>query len=342
MGLPWTHAGDPRLTPARLVTLIASVLLGVATALAVMPWVFRRTPTDISRIGVLLEALGDPRAGRPQLAIFGNSVIMSGIDAGQLREEIPGRPLAWNLASTGQSLAEAYLLSQASPDSLRMALYSLELGPAGDEAPLVSQKYNTFYMYGFRPSRQTVDTLGRIYGSGVRSLLTRPHLAQLFEARWAVRQLADTQLRILLRRDLALASAEADLLHPQRYTTPIAAAVLERFLDARLRALEGSPPTLPQADRELAAALANEAAEHGRRTAFLLPPVHPALRTAHAAAYQRAASELSGFLAKQPASLVIDATSALAASHFIDALHPTDAGAELLTALIAQRIASAP
>ena len=337
--LPGARAGSSRLTPARLVALIGSVLLGVAIALAAMPWVFRRTPTDVSRIGVLLEALGDAQRERPQFAVFGNSVIMSGIDARQLRETLPGHPLTWNLASTGQSLVEASLLTQASPDSLQRVLYTLELRPKGDEAPLVSQKFNTFYMNGFRPSPETIDTLGRIYGSGLRSLLTRPHLAQLFEARWAVRQLVDTQLRVLLRRDLTLASAEADLLHPQRYTSQVPPPVLQRFLEARLHALEGSQPALPDAERALAVALAEQAAKRGRRTVFLFPPIHPALLERHAAAYQQAALELSAFLEAQPETLVIDATRSLSAEQFIDDLHPTNAGAEILTELVAERIA---
>ena len=45
---------------------------------------------------------------------------MSGIDAAQLGDELPGRPLAWNLASTGQSLVESFIgLSTFTNDELR-------------------------------------------------------------------------------------------------------------------------------------------------------------------------------------------------------------------------------
>jgi hypothetical protein len=306
-----------------------------------MPWVFRNTPTDISRIGALLEALRDPRAD-PRILVFGNSVIMAGIDGGQLRDELPGRPLAWNLASSGQTLVQSVLLAQEAPASVRIVLYTLQLRSGVDETPLSTQVYNTFYMFGFRPSRQTLETIGRVHGTAMGSVLARSHVAQLFEARWAVRQFADTQLRILLRRDLALATAATDLLHPQPYLAPFAPALVERMVAVHRAALEEHPPTLPPADRELVAVLAAEAAARGRRSVFLLPPVHPAIRAPHRAAFDRAVAEVVDFLAEQPGALAIDATAALPAADFFDDEHPTDSGARVLTHLVAQRIAAWP
>ncbi len=71
---------DSSLPLVRLLMLVTSLLAGVATALAVMPIVFRNTPTDISRIGVLLDALRDSDES-PEVMVFGNSIVMSEIDA---------------------------------------------------------------------------------------------------------------------------------------------------------------------------------------------------------------------------------------------------------------------
>jgi hypothetical protein len=338
LGQGLTDSEQTPLRPARLVALIASVLAGVAAALALMPALFRNTPTDVSRIGVLLDALHAPGAGL-EIAVFGNSVIMSGIDAGQLSQELPGRPRAWNCASTGQSLVESFLLTQELPESVRVAIYQIERTPGGEHVALNPQKYNSFYLFGFRPSAETQAVLGRLYGDDVLALLTRPHWLQLFDARWAIRQLADTHLRVLLRRDLALASAERDLLHPQRYAHPIAPELLERFLRAQNDRFAEQPPRIADADRALATQIARDGASRGRRNAFLLAPVHPGLREANAEALAGAAAALEQALEGE--ALVLDATSLLDASHFIDDLHPTNEGARRLTRFVAERLAGA-
>ena len=70
--------------------------------------------------------------------------------------------------------------------------------------------------------------LGEIYAPWVVTRLTWSRLRHLFEARWVVRARVDTQLRIRLRSDLDLVSAESDLFHPQRYAEPVSPAVQKR------------------------------------------------------------------------------------------------------------------
>lgn len=159
---------DSSLPLVRLLMLVTSLLAGVATALAVMPIVFRNTPTDISRIGVLLDALRDSDES-PEVMVFGNSIVMSGIDAVQLGSELPARPLAWNLASTGQSLAESAMITRELPASARIAIYATPLRPDVRKVPLHSQKGNAYYLYGFRPSDETLQMLSGIHGAEGRS-----------------------------------------------------------------------------------------------------------------------------------------------------------------------------
>jgi hypothetical protein len=326
------------LGPVHLLVLIASLLAGVATAFALMPTVFRNAPTDLSRIGVLLDALRDP-AERPEVVVFGNSVMMSGIDAAQLGDELPGRPLAWNLASTGQTLVESALLAQELRESARIVIYTTQLRPNADGIPLNPQKGNSYYLYGFRPNDELLQALSRIYGAGVMKPLTRSHLAQLFEARWVVRQLLDTQMRLLLRSDLMLGRAETDLFHPQSYSVPIAPEKLKRFLDIQMSALSKGSAAVSERDRELARTLAKWASRAGRISIFVIPPVHPTLLAAHGSAFAHAVEEFSLALGDSPDTIVIDATAALESSHFIDEHHPNDAGARILTTLVARRIA---
>jgi hypothetical protein len=120
---------------------------------------------------------------------------------------------------------------------------------------------------------------------------------------------------------------------------PVAQAVLDRVLEQTVDALHDSPAAVPEPDRDFARALARRAAREGRRTVFLIPPVHPVLLAAHSDGFAGGADELSRALADAPNTLVIDASAVLDASHFIDGHHPTDAGAEILTAFVARHIA---
>ena len=258
---------------------------------------------------------------------------MSGVDTRQLGNELPGQPVSWNCASTGQTLAESFLLTQQLSDEPRLLVYGFPLATEHGE-PLPLPKWNAYYMYGFRPTPETVRTLGEAYGPGMVAQLTRPHLVEIFEARWAIRQLPDTQLRAMLRKDLAF-SADRDLFHPQRYLRALAPDVFERLLARRL-AITMETPIYPGVVR-LAQSIAASTAVRKQRLVFLIPPVHPREMAARGEQYRDA---IRDFVETFPApTRVVDATVVLEASHFIDEFHPTNEGAEILTRFLAEHIA---
>lgn len=338
-------AGDradasPESGVARLLVLLGALLFGVAVAMAAMPTLFRATPTDLSRLGVLLAALADPDL-EPEVAVLGNSVLMSGVDGRQLAEELPGRPVAINLASTGQSLVESYLLQQELPSGVRAVVQLVTASANAGKPPLEAQKYNTFYMYGFRPTQRTRETLGRIFDSTVVENLDASGFSQRFRARWALRQFVDTQLRGLLRRDLSLASADQDLFHPQRYTRPIDDYRLERVLGASLGALAAGVPEISSADRELVKAMVADAAERGASFTILFPPLHPRILSAEGDRLAAALDDFRRAMPKVPNLSMLDASRVLEDRHFIDDRHPTDEGAAIVTRLLAKHLAAA-
>lgn len=342
--MPGDDAAPPPgrpLGPLQLGLLLLSVLAGVATALAVMPTIFRHTPTDISRVGVILDVLRDAEA-RPAIAVFGNSVAMSGIDARRLAQRLPGEPLAWNLSSTGQSVVESALLTQALGEAVPTVVYVAMPRAIVKEVPLLPQKSNAYYLYGFRPDEVTKERLQTVYGDGVMQLLSRGAIEQAFEGRWAVRQLLDTRLRILLRRDLSLASAEVDLFHPQRYTQPVEASVLRRAVEGLNEQLEERRPQIPGRELELIRRIAKDRGTRGQTTVVLIAPLHPGFRVPHADAFADAIRTVEAEMAGVPGARVVDASSALQPEHFIDHFHPTNAGAGVLTDFLAQGLAAKP
>lgn len=325
------------LRASQLLILLGCLLAGIGSALFVMPMTFRHIPSDISRIGVLLDAMHGEGAN-PKVVVFGNSTVMSGIDAQQLSAELPGNPLAWSLSSTGQALTESFMLSQELPASVEVAVYGSSLRPSAHEVPLIPVKSNAFYLYGWRPTDDTKKELERAYGQGVGFLMRRSHLSQLFDGRWALRQLLDTQLRILLRKDLSLAEAESTLFHAQRYTAPVESDLLDRAINLRVDSLQTGPPHIPPRDREMLLSIGKQGEASGRRIAVLILPVHPAVYVPHAQAFRDAVTEARNSQRGAPETLVIDASTLLDASLFFDALHPSNDGARKLTSFVAAQL----
>jgi hypothetical protein len=327
---------SPALAAPQWLALLVALLLGASLAASLMPSVFQKIPTDVSRIGFILEAAREASFS-PDIAVFGNSVIMSAIDGGQLGRSLGGETTAVNLASTGQSLVESFLLQQDLPEGVRTRVQLVALAPRGSEGALDPQKYNAFYLYGFRPAPATHAALARAYGEPVTGILERSDLAQRIAGRWALRQLVDTQLRMLLRRDLTLAAADRDLQHPQRYSAAVSPARLARMLETERARLAAGPLELSMEKRTLLVTMRDGAAAAGARLVALLPPIHPAVAELAGGALERAVGEARAAL-EADGIAVVDATGTLAAEHFVDTLHPTNAGAERVTEQLARAL----
>jgi hypothetical protein len=338
---PNSAANDlPPLSVLRIAALIASLLIGVALGLVALAQVFVYVPTDVRRLGLLHRAI-TTTSPPPDIVVFGNSVLMSGVDGHALTNALPGHPVAWNLASTGQNLLEAYLLSQDLPDSVTIASYSLFPQPDHEVEALNAQKYNTLFMYGFRPSPATLETVGAIHGAEVQALLERSAVAQVFASRWAIRQFVDTRARSLLRTDLALDRATYDLYHPQSYLHPIEPTITQGFLARRLDAFAEAKPVLEHGATALAQTIAKEAAAKGRATVFLFPPLHPEIVRSIRPQLAARQAEFRDALAEAPGVRFVDATELLGSTLFIDDLHPTNEGAAILSQHIAAALREA-
>ena len=81
------------------------------------PWLYRQLPNDYSRTSLIIEALADNKAN-PESILFGNSVLMSGIDARALRAKT-NSGLIYNFSSSGQTLSESQLYYSQVPKSVK-------------------------------------------------------------------------------------------------------------------------------------------------------------------------------------------------------------------------------
>lgn len=317
------------------IALALALALGAGLGLAAMPRLFAAVPHDLRRTRVALRALAE---APPRLAVFGNSVAMCGIDAGALAGA-DGAP-AYNLSSTGQTLAEGFLYYQELREPTHTLVYSLSSFALESPVAFNAHVVNAFVLYGYRPQLATQRALEGAFPAAALRELGEPPLTQRFEARWVVRELIDSGLRQLVRRDLDLERAFTDLEFPAPYTKKLPPEQLEAELRKSLGARPPGPFRAAPEQLALLAQVLEQASADGRRVLLALAPIHPRLREGYGPEFRAPLVALAERWRAEGA-LVLDSTELLEADAFIDPVHPTGEGAARWTAAIAAALGGA-
>lgn len=140
---------------------ILGVLLGIAIAWLIAPFVFTHLPNDRQQIGTAVRRMRT----RPAVAVIGNSVAMYGVK------------LDANLATPGQSISESVMIASELRDTRTIVLVVTPWQLATSSTPN-EQGWNAWWMYGLRPSAET------------RALVGMPAMSdaiERFRSRWIVR-----------------------------------------------------------------------------------------------------------------------------------------------------------
>lgn len=323
----------------RIVFLTGALLLGAATALAILPQAFPHIQTTITRVGLILEKLSDP-LNPPRLVVLGNSVAMSGIDSYQLATELgePGQR-SYNLSYAGQRLIESFLLQQIFGDTVEILVQMVQIEPGQKRFLLEGQKYNNLYMWGYRPKPTTIEILHKIYGSPVSSLLEAGDLFQRFASRWALQQWIDLKARrIRSGSEATHRQIQSNLTFPVPFSSPVPEAIRNPMIKRRVGRYMGESYQLDSRAKQLLEAMVVEAKNSGIHLAFVFAPMHPKVRGMLLKDDLVAFAAYAESLAINEHVSVIDATHMLSAKDFRDDIHPTISGARRLTSVIADSL----
>lgn len=326
-----THAADRSTAAAilgrspRLAAIGGSLIAGVFIAIAAIPLIATTLPNDLARNRTILFALH----GAPRIVVFGDSRAEAAVDGRQLSRELPRSPKAYNLATHSQTLVQSYLFQQQMPPTVRIVVQFVTPENLGGTSALDSNVFNSMYLYGYRPSRQTRTTLARCFGNPLREEMEASDFRQRFESRWVLRQAIDSAVRAHLRTDLALQREQDDLYFPTPYTRRIPGANFALELSAAKS--RGVGPMAP-CQRCVIDAMIADARKSGRRLLFVFTPIHPGAR------HDGIQRELAAAIRARGAGL-LDLSAALEDSDFIDPLHAGAAGAAKITSRIARELA---
>ena len=317
-------------------TLLLAVctLFGAAIGVAIMPWVFPRAHTEMSRTSVLLTALRTDREV-PPVVVLGDSAVMAGVDTRQLASA-HGRLNAWNLGSTGQELSESLLIADALPDSVKTVVIGLHFDKMTKPATAMPRnKYVAYVMSGYRPSPEVVRLSEELQDEELHELLASNRLRVMMWSRWVIRASTDLSVRRSIREDMDLTRAETDLYHPSPYTRAVDSVALDhlmRTFDARSNHFKTQSDAVT-----LLRGIHDILSRRGKRVVFVVLPEHPRRRAMTTASFYADAHQWVTNMRGEGID-IIDLHEALDAGDFIDHIHPADRGAARLTSLISRSL----
>ena len=337
-----SHANQPkareRLSGYASLILVAGVIAGGALAALSAEYIFRAVPTDISLIGIVLDALDDENL-QPDIVAFGNSVAMASFDGRILNTALPGNPKVLNLATTGQSTVESYLFYQELPKSVTQIVQFIDPVAVTKMVQINPQKYNAFYMLGYRPDNRTRAMLTEIFEEPMQSLLNKPEITHIFESRWAVKQAADFIGRSFFRQDLQLDRRHNDLEYPATGASRLPDRLLERAIKRRYDTDLKSSFRFTEKKRGLLTEMTNRAKNDGREIVLVLSPAHPAAYIYAKEGYYAKAREALSEFGQENNVTIIDALDIVPGELYSDGVHPMDEGAKLVSNHLASKLA---
>jgi hypothetical protein len=315
-----------------------ALLAGFAVGVGAMPALFGAAANDFRRIDLLFRALRET-SPPPDLLVFGNSVTMNGIDARAFEGAVPDVRTALNFASTGQSIAEAFLLYQEIPAATKRVVYAIPADALESNVAFNPHAYNAFVMYGYEAEPATLAALRESYAAVHVADLDRSWLEQRIEARWVFRTVLDKSMRGWVRPDLNLDRAFRDLRYPAAYTHRLPEARLRDELAQRVAIRPPGALRVSDPSRRLLAELVRSAQRDDRRIALALAPIHPAFREAWGAEFVDSVRAFAATFEADTRVQVIDATTILEDAQFVDSVHPGAEGAARWTRKIAAALA---
>ncbi len=330
------------LKPAQLGVLVGSLLLGLLAAQLLAPSVFRASPTDLNRNGYLLDILQSPEH-QPEKVVLGNSITMQGVDTRVISDNLPGKPTIYNLATTGQGLTEANLFFSVLPDSVDTVIHVFYVNQLENIDLINEQKLNAMHMFGFRIDEALEEELKSIYTLKKSvDLLEQSGASHAFQSRWALRQALDTVARNTLRKDMALDSITTNLYFPSPMQSRLPPAKMKKNLADTFRGKDKPNFTPFWSPKQHLDSFMKQVQASGRRYVMVIAPLNPAGESYVAPDRYEVAEEVLTEITERNGVLLINAMNLLEESDFADALHPTPAGAEILSRYIAEQLALHP
>lgn len=308
---------------------IVLIALCLSIAMAATPIVFRLLPDDFARLSRIYEWI-DGRRLNPDVAVFGDSRAMNGINGYLLGVALGENRTVASFTNPGQSFSEGALFYSSLPSDTKVVVHCIGLNTLAGPMGIAEKKVDRLLLDGYRPDSVTA----RFLSSSTLREFGKSRLRVLYESRTC----AKTGLHNLLRKFLepnSLSDSLDSSVYPYLY--PYERAPKEQY-DKYLLAQKQSPQVdlqTPDAEFEtkIRAVSRYFKARHIGYYVVLMP-VSPLLWDHLPQDYERCVSNF----ASRTEVAVFDYTKLLDDDLFCDPAHPNRAGADRITAKLADDI----
>jgi hypothetical protein len=312
-----------------ILLIFAPFVLAVILADISTPFLYRLLPSDFRRTQIILQALQQKTS--PQTVLFGNSVLMTGVDASQLSASLHNQ-LIYNLGSSNQSLKEAFLFYPRLPASVtRVVQFVNAKDLSYPIQPLPEQTLRNFRMYAYEPDTSLYE------------LIDSTELSYLYKSKWLVYLDArsilinsfNRQFRKYLRNDLQIDGAVENLFFPYLYTQQLPP---EQYRNDIARNNPRSPLYSYTPDTKTLELLVRAKRYLAQRNISLVIALYPLNPDRFNYTRQYADDAFRKLNAEGEGLTIINGLNVLQPGDFIDHLHPNKQGARKLTAYLANQL----
>lgn len=315
---------------------LSAVALGGLLAHRLLPTLVAGLPSEMDRTGVILQALRDP-PGKPRALVFGNSVVMNGVNARALRERLAEHPHTLNLASSGQGILEACLFYEEIPESVEVVVQGV-FAHKLDELPCVrGNKYSALSTLGYEPAPSIRELLSRVGDPETRARAEWSKPRHTFASRWIVR---DVLTQLAERGRLPKRPRHVRNLfypHPAHGKKAPEPAQVRRYY--RGRGLGPNSQFLPKATMtDLLCHMKESCHRRHRQFVLVVLPVHPEFGKLVGPRYLDQLDRYVLALRQEHGLLVINCVNVLEHQYFCDPIHPNNEGAAVFTDLVAAKL----
>jgi hypothetical protein len=294
---------------------------------------------EIKRIFYIYKNLHDSTQKKPEIAVFGDSAVMNGINCKRLTEGVAGNPVAWNLSSTGQYISESMLIVEELPETVKTIILGVRvtlLIKTPDELTLT--RVLPYKLYGFRITEDVVRPFEENGLEETVRSLNSSQFTNVMEARSWVMNSVDSNVRKWLRKDLNLESATADMFYPSPFTKHVSQETIDKLANKQFRRRTEAMGQINPVTKKLYDAFGEMAKKRNCRFILIVMPEQPLHKKWDDTEFYTSLNKAIEQFSAESKFEVWDLRDLLSEKYFVDLMHPDSDGADILTGAICEKL----
>jgi len=252
---------------------VLPLLIGTGVAIYLTPILFKEFPSDFSRTNLIIKTLNKSEK-KPDIALFGSSILMAGVDAKLLSLSLEENPLIYNFASTGQLLTESALYYQSIDTTYKAVFQFLRIDQLMEFQMSSTATFRNFKMFGYEKKAETEKLLP----FKETKELDKSRIQISVDGRNVLVNFINRSARSFLRKDLNLEKINTELFYPNTYTKRVNRDAYEKLIEKYNPENPISNFKMAEESLSLLKRLADNLSKKGVKYYIVINPINPDLK----------------------------------------------------------------